>query len=87
MKTTFLTCCIVALTLISLSCTPGATLEISVDEADNGVVIENVGNVDCMVFVKSADGEQEFQLATNETVTVTDISQLIEVSAVSLKDK
>ena len=86
MKTIFLTCCIVALAFISLSCTPQSTLEISVDENDNGVVIENVGSVDCMVFVKSGEGEQQFELAANETVTVTDISQPVEVSAVSLRD-
>lgn len=86
MKTTLLIYCIVALTLISLSCTPQSTLEVSVDEIDDGVVIENVGSVDCMVFVKSADGEQQFELAANEAVTVTDVSQPIEVSAVSLSN-
>ncbi len=87
MKTTLLICCIVVLALISLSCTPQTTLEVCVNETDNGVVIENVGNVDCIVFVKSADGEQQFELAANETVTVRDISQPIEVSVVSLENR
>lgn len=86
MKAVLLICCIVALALISLSCTPGATLEISTSETDNGVVIENVGNVDCIVFVKSPDGEQRFELAIDESVTVTDILRPIQVSAVSLRD-
>lgn len=85
MKTTFLICCIVALALISLSCTPGATLEVSASERDDGVVIENVGNVDCIVFVRSPEGEQQFELAAGESVTVTGLPEPIEVSAVSLR--
>jgi len=59
-------------------------LEISIAEIDNGVMIENVGNVDCTVFVTSPEGEQQFELAIGQNVTVTDISQPMEVSAVSL---
>lgn len=84
MKTTFLICCILALALVGLSCIPETTLEISVTEVDNGVMIENVGNIDCLVFVSSVEGEQQFELAVGESVTVTNISQPIEVSAVSL---
>jgi len=78
-----LICCILALALLGLSCAPETTLEISVTEVDNGVMIENVGNVACLVFVSSPEGEQQFELAIGESVTVTDISQPIEVSAVS----
>jgi len=60
-------------------------LEISVTELDNGVMIENVGNVDCTVFLTSPEGEQRFELNVGENVTVTDISQPIEVAAVSTK--
>ena len=86
MKRLFLICCIAVFALIGLSCTPGTTLEVSVNETDNGVVIENVGNVDCIVFVRSPEGEQQFELATGESVTVTDMSQPIAVSAVSLSE-
>ena len=86
MKRLFLICCIAILAIIGLSCTPEATLEISVNEIDNGVVIENVGDVDCIVFVSSPEGEQQFELATGESVMVTDISQPIEVSAVGLRE-
>ena len=72
-----------ALALLGLSCTPETTLEISVTEADNGAIIQNVGNVACLVFVNSSEGEQQFELAVGENVTVTDISHPIEVSAVS----
>jgi len=87
MKATFLICCILALVLVGLSCAPEATLEISVTELDNGVMIENVGNVACLVFVSSPEGEQQFELAVGENVKVTDISQPIEVSAVTLRNK
>lgn len=80
-------CCIVALALIGLSCTPQATLEVCASEIHNGVLIENVGRVDCIVFVSSPEGEQQFELVTGESVTVTDVSQPIEVSAVSWGNK
>ena len=83
MKATFLICCILVVALLGLSCAPETTLEVSVTEVDNGVMIENVGNVACLVFVSSPEGEQQFELAIGESVTVTNISQPIEVSAVS----
>ena len=86
MRVAILICCILALALLALlglSYTPGTSLEISVTELDNGVMIENVGNVACLVFVSSLEGEQQFELATGENVTVTDISQPVQVSAVS----
>ena len=54
---------LVGLVLLGSSCAPQATLEISVTELDNGVMVENVGNVDCLVFVNSPEGEQQFELA------------------------
>ena len=86
MKRLLLLCCIAAVALVALSCAPEATLEVSVTKTDNGVTIENLGSVGCIVFVKSPDGEQQFELATGGTVIVTDISQPIQVSAVSLRD-
>ena len=73
------------LALLGLSCAPGTTLEISVTEVDNGVMITNMGSVACIVFVNSPEGEQRFELAVGESVTVTDISQPTEVSAVTLR--
>lgn len=78
MKTTFLICSIAAPALIGLSCTSEATLEVSVTETDDGVVIEHIGDADC---------DQRFELAIGESVTVTDMSQPIKVSVVSLRDK
>lgn len=72
------------LTLLSLSSTPETSLEVSAIEIDNGVVIQNVGSVACLVFVNSPEGEQQFELAVGQNVTVTDISQPTEVSAVRL---
>ena len=76
---------LVILILLDLSCAPQATLDISVTELDNGVMIENVGDVNCLVFVNSPEGEQQFELAVAQNRTVTDISQPIEISAVSTK--
>lgn len=82
MKGLLLICCIAILALVGLSCTPETTLEVAVTEVDDGVVIENVGGVDSIVFVKSPDGEQQFELAIGERVRVTGISKDAEVSAV-----
>ena len=84
MKATFLICCIFALALLGLACTPEGTLAVSVTEIDDGIIIENTGTVDCIAVVTSNEGEQRFELAVGENVTVTDISQPIDVSAVSL---
>ena len=84
MKATFLICGILALVLVGLSCAPEATLAVSITEIDDGVVIENTGTADCIAIVTSPEGEQQFELAVGENVTVTDISQPIEVSAVTL---
>lgn len=75
--------CILVLALIGLSCAPQATLEISITEVDNGVMIENVGNVNCLVFVSSPEGELQYALVVGESVIVSDVTQPIEVSAVS----
>ena len=83
MKATFLICCILALTLLGLSCAPEATLAVSVTEVDDGVVIENTGTTSCIAIVTSPEGEQRFELNVGENVTVTNISQPIEVSVVS----
>ena len=69
--------------LLGLSCAPQTTLDISVTELDDGVFVQNVGNVDCLVSVNSPEGEQQFELAIGQNTTVTGISQPIEVAAVS----
>lgn len=84
MKATFVISCILAVALLGLSCTPETTLSVSVTEVDGGIMIENLSTVACIVFVRSPEGEQWFELAANESVTATDISQPIEVSAVSV---
>jgi hypothetical protein len=52
-------------------------------ELDNGVMVENVGGVDCIVFVNSPQGEQQFELAVGQNTTITGITPPIKVSAVS----
>ena len=73
------------LVILGLSCAPQTTLDITVTELDDGVMIENAGSVDCLIFVSSPEGEQQFELPVGQDKTVTDISQPIEVSAVSTK--
>jgi hypothetical protein len=84
MKSSFLISCILALILLGLSCAPEAALAVSVTEIDGGVVIENTGTADCITIVTSPEGEQRFELKVGENVTVTNISQPIEVAAVGL---
>jgi hypothetical protein len=84
MKATSLICCILALTLLGLSCAPEATLAVSVTEIDHAVIIENTGTVGCIAIVTSPDGGQRFELTVGGSVTVTNMSQPIEVSAVTL---
>jgi len=57
MRRALLICCIVALALIGLSCTPEEALDISVTEIPDGIVIENTGTADCIVFVTSHEGK------------------------------
>jgi len=86
MKLAILICCILALTflaLIGLSYTPGTSFKISVTDIDNGVIIQNVGNIPCLIFVSSPEGVQQFQLAVAEKVTVTDITKPIDIAATS----
>lgn len=83
--------CLILAALLGLSCTPQAgpgvsvlenSLEISVTEVEGGIRIENLSGVACIVFVSSAEGEQEFELAAEESVTVTGITKPIKVGAV-----
>jgi len=86
MRIAILICCILALVflaLLGLSYTSGTSFEVSVTDIDNGVIIQNVGNVACLVFVSSPEGEQQFELAVGENVTVTDITKPIDIAATS----
>ena len=59
-----------------------ASLSLSVTEVEGGVMAENLSDVDCIVFVRSPEGEQRFQLDAGESVTVAGITGPIEVGAV-----
>ena len=58
------------------------SLEIAVTEVEGGVLIDSLSGVACIVFVRSPEGEQEFELAAGESVTVTGITGPIEVGVV-----
>ena len=86
MRIAVLICCILALAMLALtgsSYTPGISFGISRTELNNGVIIQNVGNVPCLIFISSPEGVQQFQLAVAENVTVTDITKPIDIAATS----
>lgn len=74
-----------------LSCASEPPLTISADDdsisvtatlIDEGVRIENTGDIDCIVFVIAPEGRQQFELDVGESATVTEITRPIEVAAV-----
>lgn len=74
---------VVIMVLPKLTPTPDLKIGVSVAELHDGVMIGNVGDVDCIVTVTSREGEQQFELAGGESMTVTGMTQPIEVVAVS----
>ena len=77
--------------LVSLQCTPEDSLSISVTEGElkvpvmaveDGVEVTNVSELACVIFVRSSEGEQRFELDVGGSVTVTGITEPIEVGAV-----
>ena len=79
MRVAILICCILALAMLALtglSYIMGIPLEVSVTGIDNGVIIQNVGNIPCLVVVNSLEGEQQFQLAVGANVTLVTLSHI-----------
>ena len=54
----------------------GIPSEVSVTGIDNGVIIQNVGNIPCLVIVNSLEGEQQFELAVGTNVTLVTLSHI-----------
>ena len=91
MKAVLLTSLILT-ALLGLSCPPAAgpkilvsedSLQISVSEVEDGILVENLSGVACIIVVRSAEGEQEFELAAGESVAVTGLTPPVRVSAVA----
>ena len=59
------------------------SLAIRVTEVEGGITIENLSGVSCMVYVRSPEGEQRFELEVGEVITVIGITVPIEVEAVT----
>ena len=79
MRVAILICCILALAmlaLIGLSYTAEISSEVSVTGIDNGVIIQNVGNIPCLVIVNSLEGEQQFELTVGANVTLVTLSHI-----------
>jgi hypothetical protein len=87
MRITVLVCCILVLALsvlVGLSYAAEIPSEVSVTGIDDGVVIQNVGNIPCLVVVDSLEGEQQFELAVGanaRVVTLSDITHTTHVLA------
>jgi hypothetical protein len=73
---------ILFLALATLSCAPADTLEISVKETPEGIIIENTGDVDCIVFVTWADDQQQFDLVVGENRVIANTPKPGNISAV-----
>ena len=89
-KATLLICLVLA-TALGLGCPPDAeprltvtaeSLALRVTEVEGGIEIENRSGVDCIVYVRSPEGEQQFELDVGKSVTVTGITPPIEVGVV-----
>ena len=79
MRIAILICCVLALALLALtglSYITGIPSEVSVTGIDNGVIIQNVGNIPCLVVVNSLEGEQQFELAVGANVTLVTLSHI-----------
>lgn len=79
MRVTTLICCVLALGLLGPACTLetapviSATedwLSVLVTEVEGGVTVEDLRSVDCIVYMRSAEGKQWFEVAAGESVTV-----------------
>jgi len=79
MRIAILICCILALAmlaLVGLSYLAGIPSEVSVTGIDDGVIIQNVGNIPCLVVVNSLEGEHQFKLAAGANVTLVTLSNI-----------
>jgi hypothetical protein len=79
MRIAILIGCVLALAmlaLIGLSYVMGIPSEVCVTGVDNGVIIQNVGSIPCLVVVNSLEGEQQFQLAVGANVTLVTLSRI-----------
>lgn len=86
MRIAILICCILALAMLALtglSYIMGIPSEVSVTGIDNGVIIQNVGNIPCVVVVNSLEGEQQFELAVGANVTLVTLSHITGTTCVS----
>ena len=91
MKTALLVLCVLCMSVMGFQCPPGDGVSITIDdeaigivvvEVDGGIEITNTGEIAVIVFVRSPEGEQQFELDVGESVTVTGITEPIEVWAV-----
>ena len=67
---------------ITLSKDGAEELRTTVTEVEGGITIENLSGIDCIVYVRSPEGEQVLELAAGEVIAVTGMTKPIEVGVV-----
>ena len=91
MKTALVVLCLLCMSVMGFQCPPSdgvsititdEAIVISVVEVDGGIDITNTSEIAVIVYVRSPEGEQMFELGAGESVTVTGITAPIEVTAV-----
>ncbi len=90
-KAALLALCVLGVALMGFQCPPGDGVSVTIDdeaigisvvEVEGGIEITNTGDIPVIVFVRSPEGEQVFELEAGEVITVTGITAPIEVRAV-----
>ena len=91
MKTALVGLCVLCVLVMGLQCPPGDGVSVTIiDEAvgilvvevEGGIEIENLSGVGCTVYVRSPEGEQQFDMDVGEVITVTGITAPIQVRVV-----
>ena len=84
--------CVLCVLVMGAQCPPGGGVTVTIDdeaiglsvvEVEGGIEITNTGEISVIAFVRSPEGEQQFDLDIGKSVTVTGITPPIEVWAVN----
>ena len=89
-KAALITLCVLCVLVMGFQCPLGDGVSVMIDddaigisvvEVEGGIEITNTSEIAVIVFVKSPEGEQQFELDASESVTVTGVTPPIEVWA------
>ncbi len=91
MKATVLVWCALCMLVMGFQCPPDNGVTVPIDheaigilvaEVEGGIEVTNTSTIAVIVFVRSPEGEQQFELDIGDSVTVTGITEPIEVTVV-----